>query len=225
VPLTGNAHGAFGTSWLSSVWVLNTGLLPLTLEHPVQPCPIPCPPNESYLQPGEAGWLPIEPAASPGNGRVLFVRSGSIDDLRGVSRFGTNRRLPASLWTGQVPLIRESLFLENSAVFVDLPNPSLRRWNVRIYTFGESAFFLLRVRSGQSGRLILERTVSLAASNDPFRPAEASVTEWSVDDPAVPAGTENFVLEVVSLTPTSFWTFVSVTDNVTQDVVVYLPNT
>lgn len=221
VPLAFSGSGANGTHWRSSTWIYVAGDdASVWLRIPVDVCPLHC--GDLIDQPfgtGLAGWLNLRDAPSPGFGRVAHVVQGDASRVVGVSRFGRGGPGGGSWWLGQVPIVREADLSDSPLYFLDVPPPSLKRRNLRIYTIGEAASFFVRTTELDSGEVTDERIVDVPKSDDPYRPGEISVTDFA-DGGFLNNG---HVVEVRPLSDVPFWAFVTATDNVTQDVSVYLP--
>jgi len=131
----------------------------------------------------------------------------------------------------ELPVVREREFLTDSAHFVAVPNVPGSRSMLRIYNVDPERPASVRVRIFDDRENPLSDatielngpnvTTSYVGTSFELRPKTAEVPLSQL----LPAGPDPVILTVTPLAPGArFWAFITVTDNVTQQVTIVLPH-
>jgi hypothetical protein len=132
-----------------------------------------------------------------------------------------------------IPVVRERDFLSDEAVFIAVPNSGRTRGTLRIYNVNPERHASMRVRILNSHQeSVGETTVQLSVTPKTilFNGANLQLRPESAEIPfagLIPQGATQDELTIVVQPLTSgasFWAFVTITDNVTQQVTLIRPN-
>ena len=223
VPIfTEDVPGPNGTRWASELWVHNDADHDVTLRHVV------C---ADFIGPHDCGWDPLLVKAqaarkvpplfgySPSyvGGFLYPPRADSAQihfDLRVVDA--------AHVGSGTaVPIVRDSEMHRAKLTMLNVPGDSARfRKRLRIYAISPASY-AVRVYDLESGLLLGEQKLTV-----PPRPTDGG--SFFVLNADAGGLAERLRVEVEPLFPPGggspwFWAFVSVTDNVTQQITVITP--
>jgi hypothetical protein len=234
--LRGAVTGAYESSWVSEVHMLNTGSSPATIENYGVLCPFdPCFP--ASIPPGLS--IPLTsvrdlPAGKANPGALLFLKPEHAGQFAFQLRVRDTSRSEES-WGTSLPVVHESDsrpvqhllnvpveagFRQMLRVYSIPENPSVRHSHavhVRIYGSSEAAFPYPETPDP----LLAEVDLLLTAGETSSQPTYGELPGLS----AIPgmAGWDLVRLELVS-TERPIWAMVSVTNNVTQEVTIITPN-
>lgn len=221
--------GGFGSLWRTEFWIRNNG----SEGHAIEPieCAVLCPPLR--LQPNfNLFELPTEALASSTNpGRLYHVESSGAADVSASARLWDVSREADDAGT-EIPIISESELLSSTAHLTAIPLDGRFRLMLRIYdVLHAQARFRVRVygmEPGEGAPAPLMQFDLTAMTNDTrtFRGRPAYAQHSGIESllllpmPMPP----HLRIEVEPLTPGSlFWTFVAITNNVTQRVTLVTP--
>jgi hypothetical protein len=208
--------GAFGTQWSSRVMVFNEA--PTAWEARFRPgsCPIPC--SDRWLIPPGDGWLNLGSGDAADPGQIIYVQTDGVSSLRFTNSFAIVEKTSLARPAGHLPVLREDELPRSTVHFLDVsPFPSSRRL-LRIYTLGPSMEFDVEVTEMFSNQRLQVAVVSTSAAGE-YSPGFAQFGSFvELDDPRV-----TLRISVTPRSPSPFWSFVTVTDNRTQNVDVVLP--
>lgn len=220
--------GAFGTRWSTDLTMYMDADLP----------PLVVPFTGCYSQPCDDAGGPTSRrtltlgflATAPGDttGSLLHIAQSGADS---VSLALTLRRSADDVGIA-VPVVREREFSSRPLQLLDVPNPGpAKRMALRIYGIDPDLLGVVRVRIYRAGteQLLSDQTYSLTVAQKyfatasfrlPVRPPVSEVHYWSSLTP----GNERLRFQIEPVTPgLRLWAFISVTDNVTQEVSLRLP--
>jgi len=219
-----NAPGAFGALWNSDFWIQNESDGPVDviqnlcyLQADPRGCSIPpkVPVHRSPLVPGSSSSVPA---------RLLFVPNARGKDVLFSLRV---RDLTRGMLSGgtELPIVREKDFRTSPIRLINVPMESNFRATLRIYDVDvhETVEFRVTVLPFSDGvvpAVVDQRIVRIVRSHfddSPFVPGYVQI------DDLMPLGARVSIL-IEPLTPRlRFWTFVSVTNNTTQEITTILP--
>ncbi|MEA2163847.1 MAG: hypothetical protein QOK37_1974 [Thermoanaerobaculia bacterium] len=226
--------GAFGTSWITEVSVLNAGSVPVPLagEYACFICRTAQP-----LQPGVTyGLVPISPRDNVG-GSFLLVDSRYADQLRYGLRVRDVSR-EAEGFGSEVPVVRARDFRGEGVSLLGVPNQPNLRLTLRVYALDAGGVVAVRIFEQRTQLIVhlqepmpadlqtAERTYTLApvGTPDPANPDANFPAYAQASDLPMPS-TGLARIDVVPLTPgMRIWAFASVTNNTTQQVTVISPH-
>ncbi len=218
--------GSNGSSWNTRLWLRNEGTDPITLAPWV--CPrgalcVPVFPLTRQLQAHET-MLNLPAIDQTNIGRLLYVNQGGLDDLSAGLRLYETSRGDEDAGT-EIPVVRESGFLNKAAHFHGVPLDSRFRVMLRVYEMdAPEAQFRVGVfeesEGVSDGSPVAQFTLNTTAPDSgPFgqHPGYAGLGSFLF----LPAGVR---IDVEPLTPGSrYWALVSVTSNTTQRVTLVTP--
>ena len=229
IPITRQTTGgAFGTIWKTETWMMIESFEPFDIQ-PRSCISGACVPLQLPFDPYAVGVL--QPATQL-EGQLVYVPAGTSERLRIETRVHDESR-NSEFFGVEIPAVRTSrLTLPNSnTVLLNIPVTPEFRHTLRIYdpepqpgkriaifayAMGERAFFTT-----------VSRFFEVPPDNNggPFGlPLRPGYIQFSSDDLAIPAGVERIYYRIAPTDFTSrFWAFVSVTNNVTQEVTVITP--
>ena len=214
IPVLFNGPGAFGSQWATEVELLNRTAMPLVWL-----------PRVSESLPAVA-YNATESLESAGNhlaGLVLFLPRGY--DVRFGAVFRDLSR-EASQWGTELPIVREGEF-EPTVVLLNVPFDSRYRLQLRVYGI-EGFTFGARVSASQEGALLTKELAVQGACTVRDEPCNSNQPAYGSMDlgGAFPLLTGRVQL-TVSAAPFDYtrriWAFVTVTNNVTQQVTTITP--
>jgi hypothetical protein len=226
-------HGAFGSLWESDLWLVTTSdnlfIGPLVDRNCVQPgCGPPPPPLPVPFEAVRPSTYRTRNGEPPGI--LLYVSRDSADDAVFNLRVGdTNRRLVSS--GVSIPIIRERDLKSGSAQLLNIVVHEHMRLRLRVYDPFKSGAARFRVRVFESeveDVLQDEFNVELIDPASQVFPAwpyplQPDSTELDVDVSGYADGTI-LRIEIVPLTANvRFWTFATVTNNLTNEVTIVTP--
>jgi hypothetical protein len=214
--------GSRGTLWTTELWVRNNADTTFHVLYAIN-CTVPC----------------AVPVPSGTTKRIdLGVISGYVgamirfsEDLAGQVHLSLGLRELSSgeYFAGYLPVVYDDDLFEEPVEFVRVALESTRRTTLRVYDpDGLSGEVLLQIWDGEDS-LLVEQILPLRdfvprEMDGVLHPQVAQVNDL---EELLPEGAEpDFLrLRLTPLTPgLKYWTFLSATDNVTQDVKVILPD-
>lgn len=235
VHLDGPINGAFGSRWMTDLWMRNNDK-----EGPVSLAPWPCPAGEACpavvpltysLQPGHSLHnLPPFFQAPDGNpSRLLYVSKPGASDVSFGLRFADLTRTDLNGGT-ELPAIREDELLKRESQLFNVPltDPKFRVL-LRVYdTTHTTAHFLVALYAQSEGvqsAVHSEQVTASTPQSGDFRTkaayAQLDITDLLRLEKTWPA---TIRIAVEPLTPGSrYWTFASITNNETQLVTLVTP--
>jgi hypothetical protein len=232
VPLTANrVPGAHGSLWSAELRVFNSSEIPLRMPGP-ETFIVELPVDPAVLVPArltQQVYLPT-PFQS-GDGAFLYIPNALLFAPKWSLRVRDISQNASSLGT-DVPVVLHSESL-GDATLIDVPTDPRYRATLRIYGFTAAPLTIgVRVFREDLDLLIEEYDVELRGivnvNYEPFPPYPSYL---AIDPltPAVRAAGERVRIELtnygvnVSPPPPTFWAFVSLTNNETQQVTVVTP--
>jgi hypothetical protein len=226
-------HGALGSVWTSQLSMHNSGSSSSLIEwcsaKPDTACILVLLP-EADLEPGETQH--VLPAFSPPPsgitpGRVVFFSPKNIDQLAFNLRVADTSRGSLNAGT-EVPVVRDKDFRTATTRLLNIPIDPLFRLTFRLYQMNSGAGdYTLRVFDEATSALLGSTVVHIVSPDVGSLQLEPGYLELGGVTSLVPAGTNlppAIQIEVEPLTAGSaFWTFVSVTNNDTQQLTLVTP--
>lgn len=236
VPLSvGEIAGANGSRWTTELWAVNSSGEPAWVA--ASPCPISavsvCA-NQIDIEPGRSVRLPAFGSAT-WPGVVVFIPSWNAISLtlhvRDLSK-------QSESWGTEIPVVRESDFFTRPTSASGIAFGRDYRHTLRLYALLDSrpsVQYRLKLYgvTATEDRLLREQVVTLVAPPTPppnrigTLPAQITLTDFF--DVAAP-GVDRVRLTIDLVTdplalqaPVPYWAFVSVTNNVTQQVTTVTP--
>jgi hypothetical protein len=216
-----SAPGAYGSSW-DSVLRVNQERSARILGYELGSQPTTFPTGVTYVAPLYA--TQVEETA----GSILYVERSAADSVHFSLRVRDLSRQNATQGV-DVPVIRERDFLKRPAYLLGVPMSTDSRAMLRIYSLvsDTSAAFRVDIVPDSSGQIsatqiaILHtspRTVTAGSLTVPIRPASIDL---GLRTAAAFGDTASVIVTPLSEIP--FWAFVSVTNNLTQEVTLVTP--
>lgn len=214
--------GTFGTRFGSSFSMLNVGGPDITVFgfESAGPCIPECP---AALKPMR---LPAHAALSTDNivfdgdpGRVVYIPKGSFDQLASSLRLADASRLNES-FGARIPVVPERDFRSDRIALVDVPQDDKNnfRYTLRIYALDPGTS--VHVALVGSDNLVVLRETDLGFT-DPGDAYQLPYAEYSGFHPRA----QGVRVEITPATPGQrIWAFVSITNNVTQQITVVAPH-
>jgi hypothetical protein len=216
VPIAISAAGAGGTSWRADLFAYNGTAETLNVG------------GATTVAPFSSSAVTLPPA--PGNsGAFVYVPKRLADDVSFSLRVHDTTH-DADGWGVEIPVVAESRF-RRGVILSTIPNDSRFRTLLRIYSYASADVdVLLTLRDDATGELLenprtvtLRNGLSAVSSASPLAPAYAQVAL----DPLLPAGSAHARIRAEIVTTSSnvppIWAFVSITNNVTQQVTTVTP--
>lgn len=194
LPVSGSTAGALNSNWRTDISVTNENAEPLVIFGATIPPFTTMPLTSSRLE----DFVAI-PSALAG-GVTISVRVH--DTTRDAEGLGVD-----------VPVVPQSQF-RRSVILSGVPSDDRYRTLLRIYGDGGGASVLVRIRDAQNGKLLEQATAELTGSSPSFAQIALN-TSTSADR----------ILEITtgSHSDPPIWAFVSITNNVTQQVTLATP--
>lgn len=227
VPLTGNERpDAHGSIWTTELWAHNLSSETIRLR-PTFFCPVPTCVLDTTIESGVATRISL-PGAPDGlpPGRILtatrtdglFLNLRVRDESRAASSMGV-----------EIPLIREGELFASVLSLLNIPGDERFRHTLRIYDIANKpTVFRVRLFEEERDMLISEQTVVLTVNPHDFATADPETYVPSAAQldfrPSVPSGDRRYYVTVEPLQDASFWAFLTVTNNDTQEVTIITPN-
>ena len=207
--------GAFGAEFHTDVTVGNLGKAVLSLSGLAYDCDviISCPPTPNRIDMQPERVLRSEELVENGApGRFVFLPKEDLSRLTMSLRVHEVTRDPLNLGT-EMPIVRESEFVNDRIVFPHVPIFPWYRSALRIYA-ASPVDVVVKAGSQPAVRLHLTGAV------DPFDPAYAVFTDFKG------VGFGRVTVEVdqpENATPVPIWAFITVTNNQTQAITTITP--
>ncbi|MEO8216628.1 MAG: hypothetical protein ABI718_06055 [Acidobacteriota bacterium] len=219
-----NSPGAFGALWSSDFWIRNDGDQSVDviqnvcylLANPIG-CTIPAKTNV------HRSALPIDSASKVPAALIYVSAEGAKDVLFSLRVRNVNR---ASLAGGtELPVVRENEFHTTPILFINVPmesnfRPMLRIYDVDAHELAEFRITVMPFSDGPVPDVADQRIVRIERSHfddSPFVPGYAQISDL------LPLS-ERVSILVEPLTPgLRFWSFVSVTNNESQEITTIVP--
>jgi hypothetical protein len=226
-------HGAFGALWESDLWLVTTRdnlfVGPLVDRNCVQPAcgppPAPLPGPFEAVRPTIYRTRNGEPP-----GILLYVSRESADDAVFNLRVSdTNRRLISS--GVSIPIVRERDLKSSSAQLLNIVVHEQMRLRLRVYDPFKTGAARFRVRVFASeAEDVVQDEFDIELIEPPSQvfpawpyPVQPDSSEFDVDVRGYADGTI-LRIEVMPLTANvRFWTFATVTSNLTNEVTIVTP--
>lgn len=221
VPLNpGTVSGAFGTQWTTTLWASNGSDTDLRIR-----CRFPLDSDCIALNAHSTIQVP-SPGAEAQHGFFMLVQSGLLGQLVPINGLALNLRVTDSSTAPhaagvEIPLVRPSDFA-SLVLLSPVPLNGHSRLKLRIYggSIGEGPVqATVRASGATTNRDVMTRTVTVQGGDRNSPPRFPSYAE--LDLPASSAGDDALRLEIAS--SGAVWAFVSVTDDVSQDVTIITP--
>lgn len=196
VPIASSTTGALNTSWRTDVSATNENAVPVTIAGTVvQPLT-----TKTLLLSGTTAFVDIPRELSDGVTISIRVHDTTHDaDNLGVD----------------VPVVPPSQF-RKSIVLTGLPSDPRYRMLLRIYGYGGPGRAVIRLRDAATGSLIEQMTAELIGSSLSYAQIPLS------NSASVPRTVE---ITTAGRSDPPIWAFVSVTNNITQQVTLVTPLT
>lgn len=217
-------EGAYGSRWTSELRIFNTGTTEAFIDNLGPSCTVPCP---TPIPPAKVmdGTFVIVVMSNPGPGVFVRVESLYADQLDFQARVRDLSR-EEDRWGAWLPVVRESEATTGELHLLSIPIEPGYRQTLRVYSFDSASGLQARVQvyltdpNGASpDELVNEFVLSLARGSF-SQPAYAEAVELT----APAAGREVRVTIKPEGLPFPLWSMVSLTNNVTQDVTMIVPN-
>jgi hypothetical protein len=226
VPITADGvSGPYGALWGTELWVHNGSDQDVTLQSAVCDVfgrPVPCGDDPMLVKANSSRQLPSIPFASPNAiGLFLYPPRELSTQISFDARLLDRTRLGGGT---ALPIIRESAMQRTRLTMLNVPGNNARlRKRLRIY-YDDNSRFTVRVYDLDSGRQLAENQFSVFVPTDgPGQPLLAD----TVNDDVFDGGAARLRVEVERVfppsSPNAWWAFISVTDNVTQEVTIIAP--
>ncbi len=230
IPLVFAGDGAFGSSWTTDLWVHNDTPFNISqLDGPFASVVCVAPPCLQPLYANRTMKLDVPPSFSPfPHGRIMYVPRGSGAGLHFDLRVHDTKRQGETHGVA-IPVVRERDLRDRAFSLLDVPGDAQYRARLRIYSIdpqpdsslASSPFIRLFTMSDNA--LVGQQAFTLS-DRDADTPAYAELDL----DPLIRAATKPgpYRVEVDLPIPTvspSYWGFVSITNNQTQNVTVVTP--
>jgi hypothetical protein len=215
VPVAISAAGAGGTSWKADLFAYNGTAETLNVG------------GTATIAPFSSSGVTL-PLAPGNSGAFVYVPKRLEDGVSFSLRVHDTTR-DTDGWGVEIPVVPESRF-RHGVVLSTIPNDSRFRTLLRIYSYASAdSNVLLTLRDDATSELLDSRTVTLrnglssVASASPIAPAYTQVAL----DPLLPAGSAHARIRaeiaVTAINAPPIWAFVSITNNVTQQVTTVTP--
>lgn len=227
VPISASAQGgAFNSRWTSELWFYSTAEPPGIGGYKDSQCtectPLPPPPLPDHTA-SRLDLFATLPDSPPG--AILYAVSSTVDQL--WFRLIVRDTVSGSSFT--LPVVREKDFFRGTTTYPMVESGGSRRVTLRIYAMEDVANPRFTVRVSQGRNVVAE--VPVTAWSVPQTvvrgPVKYSIRPLAVEIPlsSVTTVAGRLTLEVIPVdASTPYWTFISVTDNVSQAIDVLTPN-
>jgi hypothetical protein len=194
LPIAGGTTGALNTTWRADVSVTNENAVPVTIASTtVQPLTA-----KTLLLSGTTAFVDIPRELS--DGVTISVRVH--DTTHDADNLGVD-----------VPVVPASQF-GKSVVLTGLPSDPRYRMLLRIYGYGGPGSAVVRIRDANTGALLDQMTAELTGSSPSYAQIPLSASA------AMPRTVE---VTTAERSDPPIWAFVSVTNNITQQVTLATP--
>lgn len=227
--------GAYGSLWQLRFAMHNSSASPYIVAGCAptenQGCPADLPGDEELLPNETESSLPVR-YPRPANGvagAVLYVGSGAasadlLNDLSFELRIADLSRSATSAGT-EVPVVRESAFRTSHVDLLDIPSDLRFRSVLRVFEMNRGqAQFSVRIYDQTSGALLDDRVIMTATMPQGamrFQPGFAEMVDVTQSGRFSP---HPIRVEIRALTSSvAFWSYVSVTNNDSQQVTLVTP--
>ncbi|HVR44033.1 MAG TPA: hypothetical protein VMS56_11395 [Thermoanaerobaculia bacterium] len=222
VPVT----GLYGTEWTTELTAYNESSVLIVHGSPFVcnlgiPCPIPS------RQEADSLWSPYSSGiAGPNHGVLFYVERRVADSVW----FALTLRERFSGETASIPVVREDDFFAGKTALPDVPISTNHRVHLRIYDpFNEmDSLASITIEDSVTREVLSRKTMMLDKA-----PQSGPVSEFhrhpgfaEIGDLAglLPEEYRGSVLVRITMNDERpFWTFISLTDNATQDVTIITP--
>lgn len=227
--------GAFGSSWVTDIRVLNRGPVAVEVFGITPTCYFECS-DPAILNPGVTFRPRIFFAAGGLQGVFLHAPAGYADYLSFGIRFRDLSR-QSQTWGTELPSVREGSFRSDKVSLIDVPLTIGFRHLLRIYELdARERQASVRIRmyriaaenrepNGTPDRLLGESTIYLRFPSPQIldgHPGYAAVSDLSSIAP--PGDATSVRLEIEPVTPgLRLWAFVTVVNNETQHATLITP--
>jgi len=214
-------QGAFGSEFHTNALVWNQSSTVLPLFGFDTNCSLADPPilPDRPLPLGVDGTeLHLFPDCSTSTGRVFYVPKGRGSSLAANLRVSDVTRQAASHGV-EIPVVREQDFREGRISLLNVPIDPKFRNTLRIYALKPGSGFV-NVTIGNE-----QHAIALTAGADVFEPWFGSFSEFPAASelPGNPS-TVRVVIDTPEGPGMPIWGFISVTNNVTQEITLVTPN-
>jgi hypothetical protein len=238
IPIAGGGPGAFNSLWVSEIFILNSGATSfvtygfrrtcaLCPEHPpFEAMTFFIPRNETSFLPGDRADSPLTP------GLMLYVSPKKLDPSVSLSLLLRNLNVQRDKWGTEIPVVREDRFRSGLSELMNIPLDPRFRVMLRVYDIdniqdGADTFVTVRrfARHNSVEHLVDERSLRLlevpgGSEFVPF-PGYGSTSDVTAD---LFSDIDTLRIEIQPVTlGLRYWAFVSITNNVTQDVTIVSP--
>lgn len=221
-------HGAHGSEFHTELRMANLGEDPILLLGLEGDCHFICPPVPVYILDAgaEVGPGDIDFNGSPG--RFVFVAQDQIDSLSMNLRVHDVTHQAENFGT-EIPIVRESQFVDGPITFVGVPTDPRFRNSLRIYA-SFPMDVMVTVGDRQPVRVSLtgpDITFPPTTIPDLSKPAYGFFSDFPIDGQPVRVTVEPALNIIISsqLLPfeTPIWAFITVTNNETQAIATITP--
>jgi hypothetical protein len=208
--------GAHGSLWTTRVWVTNVGADPVQIG---TYCNTVCPP--AVIAPGASMFEPnIFPTSLPTN--FLTAISGDIGNLRVSLRALDLSRQATSAGT-EIPTVRTTQLRTDTVHLVGIPVDSRFRFTLRVYAM-QATTVIIRARSmDKPAAPLLFETSAVVDKRYGDAPGYLQLDDFLAGNPAL-AGVFYFRVEVSPVSPVPLWSFLTITNNDTEQLTTITPN-
>jgi len=224
--LHGVEQGAFGSQWVTELSIHNSGSQSVHLDPPycptlISPC-VPLPIHPGVVWSFGKNSAPETPFFSKSS--FVYVPASAVNDIHFNLVAKDISRIDDTFGT-EVPVVRASDFRTTTISLLNIPVQPPYRSTLRLYHAARTATSV-RVRIfAPNGQSIGDREVFLTASDygfleRPLLPGYAEIGDLL--DTARHAGIENVRVQI-DPHDVPVWGFISVTNNITQQVTLVTP--
>ena len=224
--------GAFGSSWVTGLWMRNGAAVPVRVLGYAYNCALPeCTPEGTPpLNPGAT----IRPVTGGLQGRLFLVERQFADQIAFGLRFRDLSR-QSQTWGTEIPVVREKEFRSDRVSLLDVPvTPGFRRM-LRVYGLDGLNLGDARVRvrayrldpnitepESAPPTLLGQAEFQLSLFANEFFPAYLAISDFSTI--ASLGDAQRIALIIEPVTPgLHLWAFATVVNDVTQHATVISP--
>lgn len=224
--ISGEAQGGYGSRWATEIRGFNAGISALRItDHPEIPCQ-----QESacggYVT-SRAFFSPILETERPGTGRFVYVTSGKVGSASLNLRVRDVSRESDTMGTELAVVTAADTFGADSIIpLVNVPFTANYRQKLRIYDFDGEFRRTVRVKvsDGDFAHPLITRDVILSSGPTSIDfPGYPGYAEFDLNTLPELAGHDRVTVTVETPSEGRFWAYVSVTNNVTQQVTHVTP--
>lgn len=234
IPITGTqTPGAYGSVWTTELWAHNQSDDVIYLS-PTSYCPgLPICVPRTPIEPGGAIriYLPGVPEGFP-PGRILTATPAvgttlAVDALFMNLRVRDESRAAASMGI-EIPIVPVSDLFTTPLSLLNIPGDELFRHTLRIYDIdNQPSAFRVRLFDSDTGEELPSQSVVLTVNEYDFvepEPLSHAPSAAQIDlRPNIPIGDKRYHLTIEPLQPSTYWAFISITNNETQEVTLTTP--